>query len=118
MVQKTHGDDYIQFGKNIAEARERMNLTQAEASKLLDIPQSTYAGYETGVRKVPLSIIKKLANFYKVSVDSLLDNDFDDNEIHTIAAHRDNMESDWTEEELEDIENFKKYVLSKRRNRE
>lgn len=115
MVQKTHGDDYVQFGKNIAEAREKMNLTQAEASKLLDIPQSTYAGYETGVRKVPLSVIKKLANFYKVSVDSLLDNEIEeDNEIHTIAAHHDGEE--WTEEELEDIENFKKYVLSKRNN--
>ena len=33
-------------------------------------------------------------------------------EIHTIAAHHDGDE--WTEEELEDIENFKKYVLSKR----
>nr|DAM27357.1 MAG TPA: helix-turn-helix domain protein [Caudoviricetes sp.] len=37
-----------------------------------------------------------------------------DNEIHTIAAHHDG--EDWTEEELEDIENFKKYVLSKRKN--
>jgi|GEM_PF-1910683 len=38
-----------------------------------------------------------------------------DTEIHTIAAHHDGI--DWTEEELEDIENFKKYVLSKRKNR-
>jgi transcriptional regulator with XRE-family HTH domain len=113
MVQKTHGDDYVQFGKNIAEAREKMNLTQAEASKLLDIPQSTYAGYETGVRKVPLSIIKKLANFYKVSVDSLLDNEIEeDNEIHTLAAHHDGDE--WTDEERQAIEDFKQYVLSKR----
>lgn len=38
-----------------------------------------------------------------------------DTEIHTIAAHHDGEE--WTEEELEDIENFKKYVLSKRGNK-
>lgn len=33
-------------------------------------------------------------------------------DIDTIAAHHD--EVDWTSEELEEIENFKKYVLSKR----
>lgn len=113
MVQRAHGDDYIQFGKNIADAREKMGLTQAEASKLLDIAQSTYAGYETGVRKVPLSIIKKLSNFYNISADILLETEIEaNNEIQTIAAHHDG--EDWTEEELEDIENFKKYVLSKR----
>jgi len=37
-------------------------------------------------------------------------------EIETLAAHKDG--EDWTEEELEDIENFKKYVLSKRKNKE
>lgn len=35
-----------------------------------------------------------------------------DNEIHTIAAHHDN--ENWTEEELQSIEEFKKFVLSKR----
>lgn len=114
MVQKAHGDDYIQFGKNIAEAREKMGLTQSEASKLLDIPQSTYAGYETGVRKVPLSTIKKLSQFYSISADILLGTEIEnaDNEIHTIAAHHDGEE--WTEEELQAIEEFKQFVLSKR----
>ena len=32
--------------------------------------------------------------------------------VNTIAAHHDDV--DWTDEELEEIENFKKYVLSKR----
>lgn len=116
MVQKVHGDDYIQFGKNIAEAREKMGLTQAEASKVLDIPQSTYAGYETGVRKVPLSIIKKLSNFYNISADILLGTEIENNnEIHTMAAHHDDEE--YTEEELQAIEEFKQFVLSKRKNK-
>ena len=33
-------------------------------------------------------------------------------EVDTIAAHHD--EEDWTEDELKEIEDFKKYVLSKR----
>ena len=36
-----------------------------------------------------------------------------DNQINTIAAHHDDAE--WTEEELEEIEEFKRYVLSKRK---
>ncbi len=115
MVQKAHGDDYIQFGKNIAEAREKMGLTQTEASKVLDIPQSTYAGYETGVRKVPLSIIKKLSNFYNISADILLGTEIESSEINTIAAHHDDDE--FTEEELQAIEEFKQFVLSKRKNK-
>lgn len=37
----------------------------------------------------------------------------DEPEVHTIAAHHDDEE--WTEEELDEIEEFKKYVLSKRK---
>jgi len=42
--------------------------------------------------------------------------DQSDNEIETLAAHHDGEE--FTEDELEDIQNFKKYVLSKRKNKE
>lgn len=35
-----------------------------------------------------------------------------ENSIHTIAAHHDN--EDWTDEELNEIDEFKKFVLSKR----
>ena len=42
----------------------------------------------------------------------LADDDVPDDSIHTIAAHHDG--EDWTEEELDEIETFKKFVLSKR----
>ena len=47
-------------------------------------------------------------------MDYLADDDVpeDISEIHTIAAHHDG--EDWTDEELAEIEAFKKYVLSKR----
>ena len=38
-------------------------------------------------------------------------------EITTIAAHHDDN-NDFTEEELDEIENFKRYVLSKKKNKE
>jgi len=69
---RTHGKDYEDFGKRIAGAREEKGLSQKEASGCLGIPQSTYAGYETGARKIPLSLIKELSRFYEISADTLL----------------------------------------------
>lgn len=43
-------------------------------------------------------------------VQDLLDSE---NSPHTIAAHHDGEE--WTDEELDEIEEFKKFVLSKRK---
>lgn len=59
--------------------------------------------------------VKKVADYFDVSVDYLLGRTEDD-EIHTIAAHHDG--EDWTEEELKTIEEFKRFVKSQRENKE
>lgn len=46
-----------------------------------------------------------------IAVDDVIE----DNEPHTIAAHHDAEE--WTPEELAEVEEFKKYVRSKRKSR-
>lgn len=108
---KTHGDDYESFGSKITELRQSKSLTQSEASEKLNIPQSTYAGYETGTRKIPLSMIKELASFYEVSVDCLLS---DDDKSVTLAAHRtDGYDNDLPEEAQEELENFIGYLKTK-----
>ncbi|WP_392886113.1 XRE family transcriptional regulator [Eubacterium limosum] len=70
--EKNHGEEYVRFGKNLAAAREAIGLSQAEVSKALDIPQSTYAGYELGNRKVPLSLIIKFSEFYNIPAGDLI----------------------------------------------
>lgn len=52
-----------------------------------------------------------IAHALNCKVDDLIYNDTDD-KIHTIAAHHEGEE--WTDEELDEIEEFKKFVLSKR----
>ena len=66
-MSKTRGKDYEIFGKRIAKLREEKGLSQYVLSNLLGMSQSTYAGYEKGTRKVPLAIINRLSEFYKVS---------------------------------------------------
>lgn len=66
------GDEYIRFGQNVMKARQEKGISQKEISIMLDVPQSTYAGYESGTRKVPLSIIIKLSKILQTSLDLLI----------------------------------------------
>jgi len=63
---------YENFCRNAAALREERGYNQSQLARALKIPQSTYAGYESGSRKPPLPFIKKLADFFRVTVDYLL----------------------------------------------
>ena len=56
----------------IRDMREDNDLTQKDISKILNVAQRTYSGYENGTRNIPIQLIIKLAAYYKVSVDYLL----------------------------------------------
>lgn len=64
--------DYENFGNKIRELRLSRNLTQAELSRLIGISKSSVVNYETGTRKIPLTLIRKFADFFNVSLDDLL----------------------------------------------
>lgn len=59
--------------KRIRELREDHDLTQKYMAFLLDVNQKTYSRYETGEHSIPLSSLCRIADFYKVSVDYLLE---------------------------------------------
>lgn len=106
-MRRSHGGDYEGFGARVAQARQVRGLSQQEASDLLGMPQSTYAGYESGSRKVPLSVIKQFSQFFGVSTDYLVSG-----HPEPIAAHFDGEE--FTPEERKEIERFIRYVKSRR----
>lgn len=56
----------------IRDLREDKDLTQQELSNILGCSQTTYSRYETGNLNVPIDILKKLAKFYKVSIDYIV----------------------------------------------
>lgn len=90
-----------------------------QLSRETGIPYTTIDGfYKKGTENIKLSTLRKLADYFNCSLDYLTDDKITERSsnktIYTLAAHHDGDE--WTEEELEDIENFKKYVLSKRNN--
>ena len=58
--------------ERIRNLREDTDLTQAEVGKQINVPQRTYAYYESGERMIPPHVLIALAQFYGVSVDYLL----------------------------------------------
>lgn len=60
--------------KNLIIIRKQKNLTQTQIARLLNIEQSTYSGYETGKSKPDIETLKKIADFYDVSIDYLCGN--------------------------------------------
>ena len=62
----------MQF-KNLRGIREDRDIKQREIAKILNVSQNTYSQYETGVISLTAEILIKLANYYNVSIDFLLD---------------------------------------------
>lgn len=52
--------------------REDADLTQAEMAKILNIAQTTYSQYERGSRGIPIEILLKISEYYKISTDWIL----------------------------------------------
>ncbi|EIW15718.1 MULTISPECIES: helix-turn-helix domain-containing protein [Pelosinus] len=62
-----------QFGQNLQKLRTNNNMTQEDLGKLLNVTQSTIAYYESGKKQPSLETIVFIADYFRVSVDYLLD---------------------------------------------
>ena len=56
----------------IRNLREDMDMTQTDMAKVLFISQRTYSYYEAGGHDIPTEVLVRIADFYQVSVDYLL----------------------------------------------
>ncbi|MBR6916613.1 MAG: helix-turn-helix transcriptional regulator [Clostridia bacterium] len=57
----------------IRDLREDSDITQKTIADYLHIRQNTYSQYETGQRQISIDVLIKLAKFYDVSTDYILD---------------------------------------------
>lgn len=65
------------LGERLTRLRKEKKLTQESLSKKLNIPRTTYAGYESNRREPDIDTLLKLANFFDVSLDYLTGNSDD-----------------------------------------
>lgn len=59
--------------RRLRDLREDSDLSQTDVSNILHIQQTVYSRYERGFQTIPLEHLLTLANYYKVSVDYILE---------------------------------------------
>lgn len=57
----------------LRDLREDRDLTQKQVADFLLIKQNTYSQYENGVRQLPIELLIRLARYYTVSTDYILE---------------------------------------------
>lgn len=60
------------FFKRLYDLRIDNDLTQQQVADYLMCNRQVYSRYERGLREIPVSMLIKLAEFYKVSTDYIL----------------------------------------------
>lgn len=60
------------LSQRLRNCRKERNFTQREISIYCDITEKAYQNYELGTHEPKLSIIMRIAEFYKVSIDYLV----------------------------------------------
>ena len=56
----------------LKELRQERDLSQQELAKLLGVSRATYSRYENGKREIPLTLLIKLADIFKTSIDYIV----------------------------------------------
>lgn len=69
----SHNEILYNIFMKLKQLREENNISQTEIADYLNIKQNTYSQYETGKRQLPIDMLIKIAKFYKVSTDYILD---------------------------------------------
>lgn len=66
---------FIALGGRIARVRKEQDITQAQLAELVGATQQTINSYETGRRRVPVSLLPAIAQRLGVAVEALLTDD-------------------------------------------
>ena len=66
----------MKIGENLKLLRNRKKKSQEEVAKELGLTRSSYSGYENNVAQPNLESLVLFSDYYKVSIDDLVRNDF------------------------------------------
>lgn len=60
------------YFRRLRDLREDHDLMQKEVAAILGIQQTVYSRYERGFQTIPVEHLLKLADYYQVSIDYIL----------------------------------------------
>jgi len=120
-------EEYALIGLRIRELRESRKMTQEEISEQMHISKTSVVNYESGTRKIPLSMVKRYAEFFNASVDDLIGIHIKSKQTvyfsnPKISANLDRWfkeigEIELNEKEMEELIAYSKYVVYRRNHR-
>lgn len=96
--------------------RLRKGLTQEELGKAVGVQKAAINKYETGrVVNIKRTTLQNLAAALGVTPAELLD-DSDDSAVHSAGSSAEDIQpaDGWTEDELREINEFKRFLLHRR----
>lgn len=85
------------LGEKIAALRREQKLRQEDLSQLLGVSRQTISNYEKGVRDPDSEMLIKIAKFFNVSTDYLLDLTDDRSHHHRVQEDHPAFEHAWAE---------------------
>lgn len=108
-------------GQRIKKLRTIKGMSTYDLAGLTGISQSTISKLENNKRKPDTDLIEKIAGAFGISLTEFFSTDTNEKmatfpEVSTIAAHHDDDE--WSQEELEEIEQFKAFVRMRKKAKE
>ena len=97
--------DYEAIAKRLKEARKEMNYSQQEVANFIGKKRSQISYYETGARKINLSLLNKFSNLYGKSFEYFIGEREEEDKLE--IAYR---STDIAQDDLEKIEWAKNFV--------
>lgn len=89
------------FGERLRSLRSKKKLTQKELGEIFQLSESAIGMYERDQREPSLQLVRKLADFFEVSLDYLMGRDTYIKENGIPYAWPHDSAATWTEEERE-----------------
>lgn len=104
--------------ERLIELRKQQNLTQQDMARILGISRQAYSNYELGNREADYTTLKKLSNYFNVTVDYLLgETDIPEKSHPTtdddVKVALFGGDGEVTDEMWNEVQNFVDYVKSK-----
>ena len=75
MGQSLSQDEKVYFkalGARVAQRREELDLTQQQVADALHLTQQTYAAYEIGRHRLPVSLLPAISEILSMDIEALL----------------------------------------------
>ncbi|ACT03792.1 helix-turn-helix transcriptional regulator [Paenibacillus sp. JDR-2] len=105
----------MSISANLKKLRDKYDLTQQDLADIAGVTNKAVSAWETGLKEPRMGAIEKIANRFGLKKSNLIEENGMD--LKFLPKQEETNGEDWTEEELNEINAFKRFILSKRQHK-